>query len=203
MAETTICLRFAKATHEDVAAVQTIGLILEDLERGDYPRGADGKHVDGDPEWFDVDDAADCRVALQRLLEVVGRIPGGFMRISGLAHIALNNDVFDPDQDHLVWHPDLAPAVEERRRGRIIEAAANNPSIQWLDHQGNVIVSAAGCQIRHYCTGAPQHGWVLGTRGGGDRSRPVLPPEPGMEPVYVNGAHRWVHFGDGKEASHG
>lgn len=208
----TIGLRFAKATEEDVAAVQIIGLILDDLESGEYPRNAQGEYTEGDPEWFDIHDADDCRVALQRLLEVVGRIPGGFMRISGLAHVALNNDVFDPDKDHLVWHPDLAPAVEKRRRRRIVEAVKKDPAIspviEWQRYDGGPFnPNFSGYEARHYNTGHPEQGWVLGYKfGGGDITVRQVAPEDGMEPVHIREGDdvwtwRWVQFG--KEASHG
>lgn len=53
-----------------------------------------------------------------------------------------------------------------------------------------------GYHVGHYCTGAPNYGWCLYSRGVGgcwnQRTEKLIPPIVGMEPRRINGAWFWV-----------
>ena len=200
-------MKMAKATESDINLAMIVIGMIDDIERGDYPRRTDGQHHEEDPLHFDPESDADCRAFVERLLAMVSpRAAGGaLMRVVFGMDTVMRNDVFDPELDHLSWHPDLLPVIEERERRRALEKAKADPStwqvIEWKDHQGKAFApDFCGGRPGHYSTGQPEHGWVLRNRSGsGDVTQRVHAPEPGMEPVFVSKCWIWVNFG--KEAS--
>lgn len=211
-----IPLKMAKATEKDLDCATLVIGMIDDIERRCFPRKPDGKFDEADPDYFDPDDGDDCKVFVERLLDVVCKREhgGALMRVVFGMITALDNEMFDPDKDYLDWHPDLVPAVLERQRRRAIEKAKADPSkwqrIKWLEyHSGNPLPAGyCGARPGHYHTGNPSLGWVLRYRGGGgDATRPVIAPEPGMEPYFMtdeaNHSVCWVWLQFGKEASDG
>jgi len=200
-------MRMAKATESDIKLAMIVIAMIDDIYSGNYPRGADGKHSEEDPVHWSHEEDEDCRVFVERLLEAVSpRENGGaLLRVVIGMDTVLRNEVFDPALDHLSWHPDLLSAIEERKRCRAIDKAKADPStwqrIEWQTYDGKTLPpDYCGGRPGHYSTGQPAHGWVLRNRGGsGDITRPILPPKPGMEPLFVNTCWIWVNFG--KEAS--
>lgn len=120
-----IPLRMAKATQKDLDCATLVIGMIDDIERGNFPRKADGEFDEADPDYFEPSDAEDCKIFVQRLLAVVGkREHGGCLsRVVFGMITALGNDMFDPEKDYLDWHPDLVPAVLERQRRKQKEEA--------------------------------------------------------------------------------
>ena len=76
-------------------------------------------------------------------------------------------------------------------------AAAPGSAIPWLDwHSGRPHANpmASSLSAGHYCTGNPEAGWVLYSRGGScwhARTQPERPPVPGMVPVRTKDGWVW------------
>ena len=66
-------------------------------------------------EWFDVEDSEHLRQFYDRVTACFADHPGGLMRTIGGFHLAMTNDVFDPDADTYEWHPTLLRGVAARR----------------------------------------------------------------------------------------
>jgi hypothetical protein len=186
-------MRIAKATEQDLELAMLVMGMIDDIQRGDYPRRADGTYNERGPDKFDADRADDCKEFVARLLAAVTpRAAGGaLIRVVGGMHTVLHNEVFDPASDVLTWHPDLLPAIEERQRRRAIEKAkadrANWQVIDWQRRDGSAFRhDFIGYAPGHYITGSPDHGWVLRYKeGGGDITWPQKAPRPTMEPVKL------------------
>lgn len=203
-------MRMAKATEKDLDCATLVIGMIDDIERGSFPRKPDGEFDPSDPDYFDPDEGDDCKVFVERLLAVVGKREhgGSLNRVVFGMITAIGNEVFDPDKDHLDWHPDLVPAIEERQRRRKIEAATiqTAPVIEWRRRDGSRFNHDFSGYAPRLYDGNVEHGWVLAYKeGGGDITHAMIPPEPGMEPVLLNlegrWCWRWVQFG--KEASDG
>lgn len=67
------------------------------------------------------------------------------------------------------------------------------PRIEWRGCSG-FNPQFSGYTAGHYSSGFPEQGWVLYTRGTcwEQRTKPELPPEPGMIPERIKGVWRWV-----------
>lgn len=76
-------------------------------------------------------------------------------------------------------------------------AAAPGSAIPWPDwHSGRPHANpmASSLSAGHYCTGNPEAGWVLYSRGGScwhARTQPERPPVPGMVPVRTKDGWVW------------
>jgi hypothetical protein len=108
-------MKMAKASTEDVAAMESFVRCWMALERRNFPPRPDGTWADDDPDhdmltW----EAEDYQRAMERLLDCFADHPGAFMRCFGGFHLAMTNDVFDPNADTYDWHPSLVAAVEAR-----------------------------------------------------------------------------------------
>lgn len=74
---------------------------------------------------------------------------------------------------------------------------AAGSAIQWLDwHSGrpHANPTASSLVAGHYCTGNPEAGWVLYSRGGScwhARTQPERPPLPGMVPARTPEGWVW------------
>lgn len=114
-------MKMAKASEQDMEAALLVSRflnILDDcnhsLRRPDFPPGPDGELVDGDPDYFDIDDAEECEIFLKRLVAVLNKAPGCMNRVIWGFHTMMSNDVCDPNSDVLDWHPDFHPVLAER-----------------------------------------------------------------------------------------
>lgn len=198
----TIGMRMAKATEADLDAIGKLMKMIELLLAGDMPRIENDGSVESIAD-FDDEDGEECIQALSKMLMLLQDNPGAFMRVFAMAYMANSNEVFDPDKDHLSWHPDLVDAVNARQRRRAIEKAQAEPLkiIDWeLRERCRFSHEFCGYVARHYATGCPEQGWVLAyDGGGGDRTFPIVPPEPDMEPVRLSNGQGeflwcWVKF---------
>jgi hypothetical protein len=105
-----IGLRMAKASPEDIEAAIIVNGILSDvLEDDAMPRDAKGEHPER-MEMFDPDSYDDLRHFYDVLYEAYRSRAGGMNRVVWGMDILLNpdNNLVDPDADHLAPHPDIA-----------------------------------------------------------------------------------------------
>ena len=65
--------------------------------------------------WFDPEDPDHLRKFYDRVTACFEKHPGGLIRTIGGYHLAMTNDVFDPDADTYEWHPTLKEAVANRQ----------------------------------------------------------------------------------------
>jgi hypothetical protein len=107
-------MKIAKASPEDVDALLNLMRVLKTADDG-IPCKPDGTWEEGeDMEWFDVEDSEHLRKFYDRVTACFADHPGGLTRTIGGFHLAMTNDVFDPDADTYEWHPTLAGAVAAR-----------------------------------------------------------------------------------------
>lgn len=114
-------MRMAKANKTDLECALLIMGQLEDLEQGSMPRtgvSKDGPVYADDDEFFEESDGEACVEALRRILKVYTKREhgGSLSRVIFGMDTVMSNDVFDPALDHLAWHPDFVPVIEERKR---------------------------------------------------------------------------------------
>jgi hypothetical protein len=115
MSEKTIGWKMCKPDAEDGEVACRIMGILEDVDRGDFPRGVDGKFQEGDPDWFDEDDENHLRAFYRRLKDLMDRSPGALTRvIGGMVWCVMyeKNEIIDPESTTLELHPRLVKALE-------------------------------------------------------------------------------------------
>ena len=108
-------MKLAKASPQEVDALLNLMRVLNTAEDG-IPCKPDGTWEEGeDMEWFDVEDSEHLRKFYDRVTACFADHPGGLMRTIGGFHLAMTNDVFDPDADTYEWHPTLLRGVAARR----------------------------------------------------------------------------------------
>ena len=108
-------MKLAKATPEEVEALLNLMRVLNTTEDNGFPCNPDGTWDAGeDMEHFEVDSKEHLRKFYDRVMGCFKDHPGGLCRTVGGYHLAMTNDVFDPNADTYEWHPDLVPAVEAR-----------------------------------------------------------------------------------------
>lgn len=108
-------MKLAKATTEEVNALMDLLRVLNTAEDG-IPCKPDGTWEEGEdqPYGFDPDDPEHLRKFYERVTACFKDHPGGLIRTIGGYHLAMVNDVFDPDADTYEWHPTLRDAVKQR-----------------------------------------------------------------------------------------
>lgn len=104
----------ARASEQDLEAALTVSRIIEELEKG-YMPGDDNAE---ETEFFDQDDPAHCKRALDAIL--IAARQGSIFRVAFGMAVVLDprNKVLDPDADTLELHPDLV------RKGALVAAPA-------------------------------------------------------------------------------
>jgi hypothetical protein len=111
-------MKMAKATEEDVAAALLLCGILDDVDDGEYPREIEG---DGDveaPEYFDENNIEHFKTFYRRVMHCVKVRPSGISRVIWGFRTIMDNNILDPNVDHLELHPrlnseDLLKAAKE------------------------------------------------------------------------------------------
>lgn len=106
-------MKIAKASPEDVTAILNLMRVLNSADDGGFPCKPDGT-FEADEDWFDPDNDEDLRKFYDRVMGCLDPHPGALIRCIGGFHLAMTNDVWDPDADSYEWHPDLRMAVQER-----------------------------------------------------------------------------------------
>ncbi len=107
-------MKLTKATPQEVDALLKLMRVLNTAEDG-IPCKPDGTWDEGDrADCFDKDNVDHLRKFHERVTECFAGHPGGLMRTIGGFHLAMTNDVFDPDKDTYEWHPTLLAAVAAR-----------------------------------------------------------------------------------------
>ena len=90
-------------------------MVLKNAEDDGFPCKPDGTWEPGeDMEWFDPENMDHLRKFYDRVMGCFKDHPGGLLRTIGGYHLAMTNDVFDPEKDFYDWHPTLISAVEAR-----------------------------------------------------------------------------------------
>jgi hypothetical protein len=108
-------MKLAKASPEEVEALLNLARVLNSADCDGFPCKPDGTWEDGeDGEWFDVDDPDHLRKFYDRVMGCFEDHPGGINRTVWGYHLAMENNVFDPNADTYEWHPSLLEAVEKR-----------------------------------------------------------------------------------------
>lgn len=116
-------MKLAKASPEEVTALMNLMRVLNTAHEG-FPCRPDGTWDEGDPiYYFDVEDEEHLRAFYDRVMGCFENHPGGLTRTIGGYHLAMNNDVFDPDAATYEWHPTLLEAVEKRKNVSQSDAA--------------------------------------------------------------------------------
>jgi hypothetical protein len=108
-------VKLAKATPAEVDALMNLMRVLNTCEDNQIPCKPDGTWEEGeDMQWFDPDLKEHLRKFYDRVMGCFKDHPGGLSRTIGGYHLAMENGVFDPNDDCYAWHPDLLAAVEAR-----------------------------------------------------------------------------------------
>lgn len=114
MSERTIGLKMCRPDAEDGETACRIMGILQDVDKGDFPRGIDGEFQEGDPEWFDEDDENHLRVFYRRIKELMNKGHGALTRvIGGMVWCVMyeKNEIIDAASSSLELHPRLVGAL--------------------------------------------------------------------------------------------
>lgn len=108
-------MKLAKASTEEVDALMNLMRVLNTADDG-IPCKPDGTWEEEETGiyWFDAEDPDHLRKFYDRVTACFADHPGGLLRTIGGFHLAMVNDVFDPDADTYEWHPTLKEAVEKR-----------------------------------------------------------------------------------------
>lgn len=111
-------MRMAKATKRDEDSVLELYHLLEAIRGGNFPP-EDEDAEDWPP--FDPDKKDDLLKLHEKLMETFNS--GAFCRITGAAHVLLNenNRIIDPAKDYLDFHPRFAEV--EKQRDELLAAA--------------------------------------------------------------------------------
>ena len=102
----------AKATEKDMNTIGNLAGILGDIDRGYYPRKANGDQPEEEPTFFDPADADHLRIFYDRVNECLEASPGGLFRVVGGFHTLMHNDIVDPGKDYLSLSPEIIKAKE-------------------------------------------------------------------------------------------
>lgn len=102
-------MKMARASQADLDAASEVTSMLGDLEKGymPTPRG----ETSLDTEFFDRDDAKDCKRALGMLLDAAAK--GSLFRVTfGMLVVCdPRNELLDPDADTIEKHPKIVAAL--------------------------------------------------------------------------------------------
>jgi hypothetical protein len=112
-------MKLAKASPEEVEALMNLMRVLNSAEDDGPPCKPDGTWDEGEEnQWFDPDNKDHLRKFYDRVMACFAEHPGGLIRTIGGYHLAMTNDVFNPDSDCYDWHPTLLDAVSARELER-------------------------------------------------------------------------------------
>lgn len=108
-------VRMAKASADDLSAAKQLVSILDQIGDGSYPFV--GEPTDEVPLYFDADDPDHVEHAFGLIVDVLNLSPGFPCRVvHGMATLlAPENNLVDPDADHLAPHPDLISKSATRK----------------------------------------------------------------------------------------
>lgn len=99
-------MRMAKASAKDLEVAMEISGFLEALESRWMPEGVMDDQQDS--AWFDADNPEHCQKVLGKLLEISAQGSLGRVAFGMSVLLAPNNELVDPDADHLAHHPKIA-----------------------------------------------------------------------------------------------
>lgn len=100
-------MKMARASEADIEAALEVTQILGYLERGYMPSDDESE----DTEFFDEDDAEQCKTALQKIFEATRK--GNLFRVVFGMAVVLDprNELLDPDADTIERHPKIVEAL--------------------------------------------------------------------------------------------
>lgn len=115
MAEESVTMKMAKASHEDMSALLDVVSVIEAMAKGWMPELKAEEGIEcPDDDLFDPDDPEHCRYVVDMLLRADER--GGLFRAAFGLTVLLNpkNELVDPDLDHIAKHPNIIKALKAR-----------------------------------------------------------------------------------------
>lgn len=105
-------MKMAKATQQDMDAAVRLISIVDSVSDGFFPPSECESEQDAQPLHFDEDNPEHLKVFHRRLMECMRAAPGGLFRVVVGFNTIMQNDVCDPDADHLVLHPRIRQALQ-------------------------------------------------------------------------------------------
>ena len=108
-------MKLAKASPEDTEAILNLMRVLNTADDEGFPCRPDGSWDENDGDWFDAEDEQHLRKFYDRVMGCFKDCPGSITRTIGGFHLAMTNNVWDPDADCYEWHPDLKEAIAKRK----------------------------------------------------------------------------------------
>lgn len=111
MGKEAMLMRMAKASDKEVEQAIILAGVIEDAESGQFPRTIDGEFNEDDPHYFNEDDPAHLKAFFER----VTGLSRGLFRVTFGFSTLMNpqNELVDPDLDHLAMHPRLITALKD------------------------------------------------------------------------------------------
>lgn len=112
-------MKIAKADAKDLDALLNLMRVLNACDDDGFPCKPDGTWEEEEQgiHWFDPEDTDHLRKFYDRVMGCIAETPGALTRAVSGFHLAMTNDVFDPDADVYEWHPTLKAAVAAREAG--------------------------------------------------------------------------------------
>ena len=112
-------MKMAKASEKDMDVIGALAGILNDIDRGYFPRppDPDAEPDENDPELFDPHDHEHLRTLYERLKICMDSAPGGLARVVMGFHVLMHNGLVDPEKDYLDYHPRIKAALGEEDDG--------------------------------------------------------------------------------------
>ncbi|QOX80815.1 hypothetical protein FY034_17480 (plasmid) [Trichlorobacter lovleyi] len=104
--------QISRATDADLEACAILDGILNDVNRGMFPRLPDGGYQDDDPSFFNPEDPSHLREFFKRISGCIAIAPGGVSRVVWGYHAILTSNLVDANKDHLTLHPRIERALE-------------------------------------------------------------------------------------------
>lgn len=109
-------MQMAKADEQDLRAALDLSGILEDIDKGYFPRKLSRDEDADEPDdctFFDEDDPKHLRALFDRIKCCLDAAPGGLFRVTFGMAVVLDpkNAIVDPDADYLKLHPRIEAAL--------------------------------------------------------------------------------------------
>jgi hypothetical protein len=121
----TVGMRMAKASEKDLRAALDLSGVLDDIDKGYYPRNPAAKEEEEEsgehePLHFDEEDHEHLRALFQRLKYCLDASPGGVFRaVFGMATLLdPRNEIVDPALDYLELHPRIHAALQAAEKDK-------------------------------------------------------------------------------------
>lgn len=132
-------MKIAKASQDDINACFELAALLNTVDDGYYPSSEEGAEL-----IFDPDDKAHLRLFYDKVKACMDKAPGGINRIVWGFGVLADNNVFDPDVDHLELHPRLTNETEKETAMKTLWIVAST-----TEEYGRVYLTDYAGQFKH------------------------------------------------------